>query len=333
MVEKLKLHYNNLSSESSKDLEIARKVIADEINGLQALSQLTLNAEFIAAVNMIYTVQGRIIFSGMGKSGHIARKIAATFASTGTPAMFVHPAEASHGDLGMITPKDVLILFSNSGETTELKPLVYYAKRFNIALIAIVSKQESSLAEASDIALILPDKPEASFIEAPTTSTTMMLALGDALAIVLLEKRGFKREDFQVFHPGGKLGASFIKVKDIMYKGKDIPLITSDSIMSKALIVITEKRLGCVGVVNNKDELIGIITDGDLRRHMSQDLLNLSVKDVMTTHLITIDTNSLVVEALKCMNEKSITVLFVVDKLKQPIGVIHIHDCLNVGVK
>ncbi|MFV9875197.1 MAG: SIS domain-containing protein [Rickettsiales endosymbiont of Dermacentor nuttalli] len=332
MVEKLNLDYN-IKHENTQDLEIARKVIADEIDGLKALSQITLNEKFLEAINVIYNVKGRVICSGMGKSGHIARKIAATFASTGTPAIFVHPAEASHGDLGMITSRDVLVLFSNSGETTELKSLVYYAKRFNITLISVVSKQESSLAEASNIALILPNTPEASLIGAPTTSTTMMLALGDALAIVLLEKRGFRREDFQVFHPGGKLGASFIKVKDLMYKGKDIPLIDSESIMSQAIIVITEKRLGCVGVVDQNNKLIGIITDGDLRRHMANDLLNLKVTDVMTINLITVNSNILVVEALKYMNEKSITVLFVIDESQTPIGIIHIHDCLNIGAK
>lgn len=334
MIKELNLNYNCSVTDNNQDLDIARRVITDEIDGLKDLIKLTLNAKFLEAINIIDNAEGRVICSGMGKSGHIARKVAATFASTGTPAMFVHPAEASHGDLGMITAKDVLILFSNSGETAELRPLVYYAKRFNIMLISIVSKQESSLAEASNIALILPNKPEASFIGAPTTSTTMMLALGDALAIVLLEKKGFKREDFQVFHPGGKLGASFIKVKDIMYTGEKIPLISSESLMSEALMVITEKRLGCVGVVDKKvNKLIGIITDGDLRRHINQNLLKLSVKDVMTTNLLTINASNLVVEALKCMNEKSITVLFIVNELEQPIGIIHIHDCLNIGAK
>jgi arabinose-5-phosphate isomerase len=312
------------------EILIAKKVLNFEIEGLKALSD-GLDENFVEAVNLIFKIKGKVIVSGMGKSGHIARKIAATLSSTGTSSFFVHPGEASHGDLGMIAKDDVVIILSNSGETHELKDIVNYCKRFSINVIAIVGKDNSSLAEAADIKLILPDVPEACDISAPTTSTIMMMAIGDALSIALLEKRSFKKDDYKLLHPGGKLGAIFTMVEDVMHKGDTIPLINSDDLMSDALITMTAKRLGCVGVIED-NKLIGIICDGDLRRHMSPNLLNFSVKEIMTTNPKTIKKNSLVVEAIKVMNDKSITSLFVLEN-NYPIGIVHIHDCLRIGAK
>jgi len=315
---------------NNKDIETAASVIKREIEGLQALSS-AIDENFSKAVDIIFSLKGRVIVSGMGKSGHIARKIAATLASTGTPALFVHPGEASHGDLGMITEEDALILLSNSGETVELNDIINYAKRFHIPLIGIVRRNTSTLVDASDIAFVLPEIAEASPVNAPTTSTTMMLAWGDALAMAVLERRGFDHEDFHVFHPGGKLGSQLVKIKQLMKSGEDLPLVKESDLMSNALIIMTEKSLGCAAVVDSKNIPIGVITDGDLRRHMGDDLISLKVKDVMTKNPITISEESLASEALALMNEKSITSLCVISK-KELSGIIHIHDILRAGV-
>lgn len=315
----------------NKDIASARYVLQQEIQGLQALDAY-LGKEFIAAVELVAQTKGRLIISGMGKSGHVARKIAATMASTGTPSYFVHPGEASHGDLGMITQDDCVMLLSNSGETSELRDIIAYCTRFKIPLIGVVRRAASTLVEESTVPLVLPDIAEASPTGAPTTSTTMMMALGDALAIALLERRGFTREEFHVFHPGGKLGQAFTRVSSLMHGDDEVPLVAPDAAMSDVLLTMTAKRFGCAGVVEN-GKLIGVVTDGDLRRHLNGDMLALDAKSVMTANPVTIDPQALAVEALSVMNGKSITSLFVVDGQKKPVGIIHIHDCLRAGIR
>jgi arabinose-5-phosphate isomerase len=299
-----------------------------------ALTELTgqLGDAFVKAVRLLVNCKGRVVVSGMGKSGHIARKIAATMASTGTPALFVHPGEASHGDLGMIVPEDVVIAMSNSGETAELTDLVAYTRRFSIPLIAITSRAQSALGNAGDATLALPAVPEVCPMGlAPTTSTTMMLALGDALAVAALECKGFTAEDFRNFHPGGKLGKILLRVNEIMHAGDEVPLAKESDIMSHVLVVMTEKRFGCAGIVNNNNELVGIITDGDLRRHMGNDLLQKTASQVMTANPQVIAPQLLAAEALKILNEKKRTQLFVVEN-SQPVGILHIHDLLRAGI-
>jgi arabinose-5-phosphate isomerase len=314
----------------------AKRALAIESDGLQELiGELDgeLGRNFESAVELMRNARGRIILTGIGKSGHIARKIAATLASTGTPAIFVHPAEASHGDLGMIAHDDVIVMISNSGESLELKDILAYSRRFKVPLVAITSKAASTVATESDVALVLPKAREACPIGlAPTTSTLLQLALGDALAIALLEDKGFSARDFHMFHPGGRLGAALTHVRDIMHKAPLLPLVPPDMPMSAALVVMTEKSLGCLGVVDEAGQLIGIITDGDLRRHMSRDLVDLSAASVMTTAPRTIDPGALASEALEQLNSRKITSLFVVDEESRPIGLIHIHDLLRLGV-
>jgi arabinose-5-phosphate isomerase len=316
---------------SARDLAVARRVFATEAKGLEALGQ-SLDAGFSDAVDLIDKCKGRVVVSGMGKSGHVAHKIAATLASTGSPAFFVHPAEASHGDLGMVTRADVVVAISNSGETAELADLIAHTKRFRIPLIAITSRSKSSLADNADVTLLLPATAEACPVGlAPTTSTTMTMALGDAIAVALMERRGFTADDFQRFHPGGQIGRNLLKVVDIMHRGDDVPLIDLDAPMSTALIEMTAKHFGCVGVLDDRDRLIGIVTDGDLRRHMSANLPSKIVRDVMTKAPVTIRSKALAAEALGVMNERAITALFVVDG-REVVGIIHIHDCLRAGV-
>ncbi len=312
-------------------LESAKRVLRLEIEGLQALSA-SLDETFNETLRLISTMQGRAIVTGMGKSGHIANKIAATMASTGTPAFFVHPGEASHGDLGMITTGDVVIALSFSGETAELADLVAYTKRFEIPLVGITGSSSSALAEESSVALVLPDLNEACPMGlAPTTSTTAMLALGDALAVAMLEKKGFSSDDFQIFHPGGKLGDQLQKVSDVMHLGKELPLVLNNVVMAEAILIMTAKSFGCLGVVDTNGVLQGVITDGDLRRHMGPELLTRMTSEVMTQGCTTIRPGALVIEALRIMNTKFITALFVVEN-SRPIGIIHIHDCLRAGV-
>tara|TARA_Y100001934_G_scaffold279564_1_gene383741 strand:- start:3348 stop:4409 length:1062 start_codon:yes stop_codon:yes gene_type:complete len=319
------------SFEKSSPIDSASRVLIQESEAIKRMSK-ELGQTFISAIEIFEKINGRIIVSGMGKSGHIGKKIAATLASTGSPAIFVHPAEASHGDLGMITSQDALLILSNSGETHELNDLIEYAKRFEIPLVAIVGCKISTLTESSNVSLILPDEPEAGTLGlAPTTSTTMALAMGDAIAVSLFERRGFSDRDFQVFHPGGKLGKQLLRVSDIMHVGKNIPVVKLNTPMSEALLVITEKSFGCVGVISESELLVGVITDGDLRRHMQEKLLSMYARDVMTDNPRTIRPNALAAEALGIMNELKITSLFVSDSdnLK---GIIHIHDCLRAGV-
>jgi arabinose-5-phosphate isomerase len=310
----------------------ARRVIAIEIAGMTALAD-SLNGEFSRAVEMILATKGRVIVSGMGKSGHIGRKIAATLASTGTPAHFVHPAEASHGDLGMIGQEDAVLALSNSGETPELADLIAHTRRFSIPMIGVASRPESTLLKQADLALVLPQAEEACGTGVvPTTSTTMTLALGDALAVALMEHRHFTAEHFRTFHPGGKLGQRLLHVRDVMHGRDEIPLISEDALMSEALVVMTGKSFGCVGVINGAGVLAGIVTDGDLRRHMGDDLVSRRVGDVMTHSPKTVKSALLAVEALAIMNDSSITSLFVCDDAGMPEGLVHIHDLLRMGV-
>ena len=311
-------------------LDSARAVIAREVEGLEAVAA-SLDETFLSVVEVIANLKGRVIVSGMGKSGHVARKIAATMASTGTPAHFVHPSEASHGDLGMITVDDLVLCLSNSGDTHELRDIIAYARRFAIPLVALVRRDSSALVEAADIAIVLPEVPEASPIGAPTTSTTMMMAYGDALAVVLLEKKGFSRDDFGVFHPGGKLGAQLMRVSDLMHGADEVPLVEEATPMQRTLLTMTAKRFGCAGVTNENGVLVGVVTDGDLRRHMEHNLMSKTAAEVMTKTPVTITPTMLAAEALGIMNSKSITSLFVVDQQK-PVGILHIHDCLRAGV-
>jgi arabinose-5-phosphate isomerase len=306
-----------------------------ESGGIGALSAALadgLGPAFVEAVELIRGIRGRLIVSGMGKSGHVAHKIAATLSSTGTPSFFVHPAEASHGDLGMITREDAIIALSWSGETVELKNLIDYSRRFRIGLIAVTANSESTLGQAADVVLTLPQAREACPHNlAPTTSSLMQLALGDALAVALLESRGFTAIDFGVLHPGGQLGAQLKFVRDLMHKGETIPLAQLGSRMAEAMVEISAKGFGCVGIVDGKGRLVGIITDGDLRRHMRPDLLEARVEDVMTPRPKTIAPGQLASEALEILNSKKITALMV-EEARKPVGILHLHDLLRAGV-
>ncbi len=313
-------------------IAVARRVLRAEIAGLSALHD-GLDQRLAEAVDLLAATKGRVTVTGMGKSGHVARKIAATLASTGTPAQFVHPAEASHGDLGMIAPGDAVLALSNSGDTTELGDIVAYTRRFRIPLVAMTRREGSTLAEAADIALVLPASEEACPMGlAPTTSTTMMLALGDALAVAMLERKGFSTTDFQRLHPGGDLGRQLLTVKDIMHGGDAVPLVSSGSSMPDAILAMTKKSFGCVGVIDATGKLVGVITDGDLRRHMGDALLRSSVDKVMNKQPKTIRPQALAAEALGRMNQHTITSLFAIDAERRPLGIIHIHDCLRAGI-
>ncbi|MGI9509038.1 MAG: KpsF/GutQ family sugar-phosphate isomerase [Geminicoccaceae bacterium] len=310
-----------------------RRVLSMEADALLAAAA-DLDGTFALAVERMAGIGGRVIVTGMGKSGHIGRKIAATFASTGTPAFFVHPAEASHGDLGMITSSDLVLALSNSGETPELADIVAFCRRFTIPMVAIVGRTDSTLAKTADLVLRLPDRPEACPMGlAPTTSTTAALALADALAIALLEHKGFDANGFGVFHPGGKLGRRLIKVEQLMHRDDALPLVELDASTADAILEMTAKRFGCVGILDRQRELAGIITDGDLRRHMAADLLRHPAVEVMTSAPRTIRPEALAAEALAIMNDtdRPITAMFVLDNRK-PVGILHIHDCLRSGV-
>ncbi|MDF2763979.1 MAG: kdsD [Rhodospirillales bacterium] len=309
----------------------ARRVLQLEMEGLSALSD-ALDERFESAVEILDRTTGRVIVTGMGKNSHIGAKIAATMASTGTAAYFVHPAEASHGDLGMIATGDSLLALSNSGETPELADIIAYSRRYAIPLIAITSRAQSTLARNADVALVLPHAAEACPMRlAPTTSTTMTLALGDALAVALLERKGFSASDFGVLHPGGRLGRMLMKVADIMHGREEVPLIAESAAMAEVLVLMTAKSFGVAGIVDNAGKLVGIITDGDLRRHMGPKLLSLTAREVMTPQPRTIRPDALAAEALGVMNQRKITSLFVVEE-DRPIGILHIHDCLRAGI-
>lgn len=315
-------------------IKSAVRVIDMEIKGLEEMKK-NFGDSFIQAVEMIKKTKGRLIVSGMGKSGHIGQKIAATLASTGTPAFFVHPGEASHGDLGMLTQDDLLLTLSNSGESKEMGDIISFSRRFGIPMIAITSNPESTMAKAADLTLLIPDKktaPEACPLGlAPTTSTTTTLAMGDALAVALIEQKGFTAAEFHDRHPGGKLGNVLLRARDIMVTGDELPLVSENMPMSEALIVMTQKSWGCLGVVSENGTLSGIITDGDLRRHI-HNITEKRTIDVMTKKPKTVHSDILCVEALRIMNTKKITSLFVIDEENRPVGLLHVHPLLMAGV-
>ncbi len=317
-------------------LTSAKTALATEREGLQGL-EAALNGPLGKAlcdtVELIAALKGRVIVSGMGKSGHVGRKIASTLASTGTPALFVHPAEASHGDLGMITAGDAVIMLSNSGESAELQAILGYAKRFKVPLVAMTAKRDSALGREADIVLELPAAKEACPNgQAPTTSTLLQLALGDGLAIALLENRGFSAQDFRAFHPGGNLGAQLKHAGEVMHRADALPLVTLGTRMDEAILTMTAKAFGCVGIVDAKGHLAGVITDGDLRRHMGPGLMEQKVEEVMTHTPRSITADMLAVEVIEFINATRITSVFVVDGNGRPHGLIHIHDLLRIGV-
>jgi arabinose-5-phosphate isomerase len=318
---------------AAKDLAAARRVLSTASEALTSLAD-TLDGDFTCAVGLMLAAKGRIIVSGMGKSGHVARKIAATLSSTGTPAYFVHPAEASHGDMGAITRQDALLLLSWGGETAELSDLITYAKRHRIPIVAIGANPDSTLINAADVKLLLPRAPEACPMGlAPTTSTTMMLSLGDALAVALMERKGFSPDQYRDFHPGGSLGRALIRVSDLMHSGAEIPLTGEQASMREVLLTMASGRLGCVGVVDAQGGLVGIVTDGDIRRHVEGGIENRKAGEVMTAGPKVARPDQLAAEALALMTEKKITQLFVLaEGSSAPLGVIHIHDCLRAGI-
>ena len=318
---------------AASDLAAARRVLTTAASALGNLADC-LDGDFTRAVGLMLGAKGRVIVSGMGKSGHIARKIAATLSSTGTPAYFVHPAEASHGDMGAITRQDALLLLSWGGETAELSDLITYAKRHGLPIIAIGANPESTLIKAADVKLLLPRAPEACPMGlAPTTSTTMMLSLGDALAVALMERKGFSPDQYRDFHPGGSLGRALVRVRDLMHSGGEIPLAAEDTGMRDVLLIMASGRLGCVGIVDAAGVLAGIVTDGDIRRHAQGGFDKRMARDVMTKGPQIARPDQLAAEALGLMTEKKITQLFVLDEDGgRPVGVLHIHDCLRAGI-
>ena len=315
--------------------ESAQRTLACEKKALDIMEQ-HIDDAFVTVAEKILNLSGRVIVTGMGKPGHIGKKIAASLASTGTPAFFVHPAEASHGDLGMVTQKDLVLALSNSGESKELFDIINYCKRFGITLVAVTSDPESTLGKAADYVLKIPNKkdaPEACpFNMAPTTSMISILAMGDMLTVCLMNMRGFTKELYHDRHPGGKLGNVLVKVQDIMSKGDSLPVVTETLPMSEALVIMTQKALGCLGIVDASGKLIGMITDGDLRRHMSPDLVSKKVSEIMTNAPKTISKDMLGSEALNLMNTQHITNMFVVNESGEPIGLLHIHQLLHAGV-
>ena len=323
---------NQAVEKSLSDRESALKTLNTEIEAISRLKDSVALENLTLALDLMQNAPGRIIVTGMGKSGHIGRKIAASLASTGTPSFFVHPAEASHGDLGMITEEDVVIAISNSGESKELIDILNYCKRFGIKIISITKNAESSLGKAGDVVLELPKYEEACPLGlAPTSSTTATLVLGDILTVGLIERKGFSKEDFNVRHPGGKLGSILKRVGDLMHTGQDMPLLAEESNMQAVLLEMTSKCLGCVGFVNENGDLTGMLTDGDLRRCMSTSILDEKASNLMTKNPKTVTKDMISAEALKIMHDKKITNMFVVENSK-PVGVIHIHDLLNNGV-
>ena len=327
------------SASRASAVQSALRTLELERAGLAALVAALdgpLGEELGRAVELILGMQGRVIVSGMGKSGHVARKVAATLASTGAPAFYVHPGEASHGDLGMIQTQDVIFALSWSGETPELADLITYAGRFHIPLVGMASRADSALMRAADVRLVLPAAEEACPNGlAPTTSTTMQIALGDALAVALLEARGFTAQDFRVFHPGGRLGAKLNLVRDVMHRGETLPLVSEGATMAQAVLEISAKGFGCVGVVGAQGRLVGIVTDGDLRRHMRADLMTLPVVQVMTRAPRSVAPDALAAVALDEMTgrgARKVMALFVVDESGAPCGLVHMHDLLRIGV-
>lgn len=321
----------SLPQKNQDAITAAKEVLLKEAEALQVVAD-NLGDEFTNTIDTLADIKGRIVVTGMGKSGHIAAKVAATLASTGTPAFFVHPGEASHGDLGMITAEDAVIAIGHGGESRELGDILSYCQRFDIPLIAITGKLESTLAKSATYALWDGVTEEACPLNvAPTSSSTCALAIGDAIAVTLMLKKGFTKEDFSTYHPGGKLGSQLLKVADIMVKGKDIPTVSEDVTVDTAIIEMTSKNLGGVGILNKDGDLIGIVSDGDLKRHMSPDLLTKNVTEIMTTSPKTVSADIFAASAVHLMQEKKITTLFVLEGQK-PVGVLRILDCLQAGV-
>ena len=319
-------------SQMELDRISAIKTIDSEIDTINHLKDSVKAENLTKALDFMQNSKGRIIITGMGKSGHIGRKIAASLASTGTPSFFVHPAEASHGDLGMITEDDVVVAISNSGESRELIDILNYCKRFGIKLIAVTKNAESSLGKAGDVVLELPNNGEACPLGlAPTSSTTATLVLGDILTVGMIERRGFSKEDFNLRHPGGKLGSILKRVGDLMHTGQAMPILDENSNMQAVLLEMTSKCLGCVGFINQDGIFTGMLTDGDLRRCLSPSILEEKAVNLMTKNPKTVSKDMISAEALKIMHDKKITNMFVVEN-QRPIGVIHIHDLLNNGV-
>ena len=315
-----------------KDISRAKHVLRLESEGLATLAE-SLAEPFVEAIEILETISGRVVVTGMGKSGHVARKVSSTLASTGIPSFFAHPGEASHGDLGMIDGSDAVIAISNSGETPEMSDLVAYTRRFKIPLITITSSLSGTISEQSDVILLLPKVEEACPMGlAPTTSTTMAMALGDTIAVVLMNRHGFTAEDFKLRHPGGQLGKRLLKVSDIMHSGETVPLARKGDPMSEVIVEMTAKSFGCIAIVDDKKQLSGIITDGDLRRHMSDDILSNRADKIMTSNPKFIRPSALASEAVMVMNESQITNLFVAQN-RVVVGIIHIHDCLRAGVE
>ncbi|MFK7760634.1 MAG: SIS domain-containing protein [Candidatus Midichloriaceae bacterium] len=309
---------------------IGKQIIEDEINGLKDLEK-SIDSNFYKIIKKIIDNSGRLILSGMGKSGYVARKISSTLSSTGTPSFFIHPAEAGHGDLGMITKNDIVVLLSNSGDTYELNTIIDYCKRFNIYIIGITRKNNSILSKISDLPIILPNSKEASDIDVPSTSVIMMIAYWDAIAIALQKIRNFSQEDFKNLHPGGKIGAKLLKVSKLMHKKESIPTVSINSSGMDVILEMTKKGFGCTAVLNDEGELIGIVTDGDLRRHIDMDLKNAKAKDIMSKKPFSVEKDFFASQALFIMNENNITQIFVV-KDHKPIGVIHMHDLVRAGI-
>ncbi len=332
----LMLFFKDYAIMSNTDIESARRTIDKEIDALRIMES-ELDGNLTKALDMMQSVKGRVIVTGMGKSGHIGQKIAATLASTGTPSFFVHPAEASHGDLGMLTNEDMVLAISNGGESKELSDILIYCKRYSIPLISMTKNPDSTLGKAGDIVLRLPDAGEACPLGlAPTSSTTATLVLGDILAIALMERKGFSKSNYKQRHPGGKLGAILQKVSDLMHAGDEMPILNEHAALRQIILTMSSKMLGCVGIIDENGDLSGMITDGDLRRAMASsldnDLFDKTAEDIMTRNPKTTSPDVLVAEAVNVMNTtgKGITQLFVVDN-KKPIGVIHMHDCLRAG--
>ena len=311
-------------------ISIGKQIIEDEINGLKDLEK-SIDSNFYKIIKKIIDNNGRLILSGMGKSGYVARKISSTLSSTGTPSFFIHPAEAGHGDLGMITKNDIVVLLSNSGDTYELNTIIDYCKRFNIYIIGITRKSNSILSKISDLPIILPNSKEASDINVPSTSVIMMIAYWDAIAIALQKIRNFSQEDFKILHPGGKIGARLLKVSKLMYKKESVPAVSINSSGMDVILEMTKKGFGCTAVLNDEGELIGIVTDGDLRRHIDMDFKNAKAKDIMSKKPFSVEKDFFASQALFIMNENNITQIFVV-KDNKPVGIIHMHDLVRAGI-
>jgi arabinose-5-phosphate isomerase len=322
---------NTKQNTINDDLAVAREVLTLEADALHTLAD-TLDQRFSQTLDIIQSLKGRLIVTGMGKAGHVGKKMTATFASTGTPCYFVHPAEASHGDLGMVGESDAVLALSKTGESKELRDIINYCKRFSIPLIAMTAAPESTLAQQADVVLWIGPSPEACpNQQAPTTSTTLMIALGDAIAIALMKRRGFSASDFRTYHPGGKLGGQLLAVQTIMKQGDELPLVSENATMADAQKIISEKTFGCVIVVNAQNELAGFITDGDIRRHLSADLLQKKVTEIMNANPRKIESDALAAAALAVMNQYSITQLLVVEG-KKPVGLVRLNDIMSAGV-